>query len=158
MEKPIEAIESFIKTIAKHMNLECRVDVREEEKPYGRMISASLFSPQDGRFLIGKNGQNLQAFEYLVRIFCARKIPDIAGVILDINDYRRLKAQQALEIARQAVLRVRATQKAEALVPMSAYERRVVHMELAACTDIATESIGEEPNRRVVVKPFSLDL
>lgn len=158
MEKPTETIESFIKTVAKHMNFECLVDVREEEKPHGRMISISLSSSQDSRFLIGRNGQNLQALEYIIRVFCARKIPDIAGVILDINDYRHFKAQHAIEMARQAVARVRATQKAEALTPMSSYERRVVHMELAACADIATESIGEDPNRRVVIKPFSLDI
>ena len=71
-----------------------------------------------------------------------------------LNDYKKSKAQYAIELARAALARVRNSQKAEALIPMSAYERRVVHMELASCPDIITESIGEEPQRRIVIKPF----
>jgi len=75
-------------------------------------------------------------------------------VLIDINDYRKSRTNYLMDLARQAVGRVRNTQKAEALVPMTPYERRVVHMELASCPDITTESIGEEPHRRVVIKPF----
>ena len=56
--------------------------------------------------------------------------------------------------ARAAVAKVRNTRRAEALAPMSPYERRVVHMELASYSDVITESIGQEPQRRIVVKPL----
>jgi spoIIIJ-associated protein len=153
----IQAVKEFIETAMRHMQIECQVEVSGEEKQVGQALSVMLLSPRDGRFLIGKGGQNLQAFECLVRAFCARNVPHATNVFVDINDYRRLKAQQAIETARQVVARVRASQKAEALAPMTSYERRIVHMELAACTDIATESIGEGANRRVIIKPFSLD-
>ena len=76
------------------------------------------------------------------------------NLILDVNDYRKSRAIYLIDLAKQAVNRVRNTQKAEALLPMTSYERRVVHMELASCPDIATESIGEEPYRRVVIKLY----
>jgi len=58
--------------------------------------------------------------------------------------------EKALEVAH----RVRISKKAEALVPMSSYERRLVHVELASYADLETESIGEEPKRRIVIKPL----
>ncbi len=153
MTPSADAIKQFIETLIQYIHPECRTDINEEEKPNGRMIVASIASPQGGRFLIGKNGQNLQALECLVRAFCARKAQDVIGVTVDINDYRRLKAQQALDAARHTVARVRSSQKAEALAPMNAYERRIVHMELANFAGIKTESEGEGEARRVVIKP-----
>ncbi len=83
-----------------------------------------------------------------------RKIRDAGNIVADVNDYRRSRTSYVVNLAKEAVMRVRSTQKAEALLPMSAYERRIVHMELASCPDIATESIGAEPQRRIVVKPY----
>ena len=79
---------------------------------------------------------------------------DVAGISVDVNDYKRSRASYVIDVAKQAVTKVRNTQKAEVLSPMSAYERRGVHMELASCPDIATESIGDEPNRKIIIKPY----
>ena len=74
--------------------------------------------------------------------------------MVDLNDYRKLRARQVVEKAVEAAHRVRVSKKAEALIPMSSYERRLVHVELASYVDIETESIGEEPKRRIVIKPL----
>jgi spoIIIJ-associated protein len=58
-------------------------------------------------------------------------------------------------MVRNVVARVRDTRRSQALLPMSSYERRIVHMELASYTDVASESTGEDPHRRVVIKPLS---
>ena len=72
---------------------------------------------------------------------------------LDINGYKDQRTKRVIEFARQAADRVKATQKPEVLFPMSAFERRLVHVELVSDKDILTESIGEEPKRRVVIRP-----
>lgn len=140
-----------LKKITGFMKLDCRIEVVPDED--GKGVFVSVHSPEEGRFLIGKNGQSLKALEHIVRLLAVRSSEGLA-VTLDVNDYKKSKAQYAVEVARQALSRVRNTQKAEALTPMSPYERRMVHMELASCPDITTESIGEEPQRRVVIKPF----
>ncbi len=150
-------VTAFVQSLVQHLGVSCEVDVREEPRGEGVFLAVSLSAPDGARTLIGRNGQTLSALENIIRAACARRCSEVVGVSVDANDYRRLKAQQVAEVARQAVARVRDTQKAEALPPMSSYERRIVHMELAAHSDIATESIGEEPHRRVVIKPFSLD-
>ena len=115
-------------------------------------------SEKDLSMLIGKNGQNLNAFEHLVRLMVFHKnisqeLKEL-NFVVDINDYRKSRARYILDLARSAASRVASSQKAEALVPMSSYERRLVHTELASNRDIQTESIGEEPRRRIVIKPL----
>lgn len=122
----------------------------------------SIESENDLSVLIGKNGQNLNALEHLVKIIVFRKTPadenfEQNAFLVDINGYRKSRAHYILEVARNAARRVVDSQKAEALIPMNPYERRLVHTELASLKEIQTESIGEEPRRRVVIKPLILE-
>jgi spoIIIJ-associated protein len=149
------AITEVLRKITGFMNLECQIDYREQTNAEGKTLLVSLYAPENARFLIGKNGQNLRALEHLTRVIFSRKFPEQPrSITIDVNDYRKAQAAQAIEAAKQIVYKVRNTKKSEALIPMSSYERRMVHMELAAYPDVTTESIGEEPHRRVVVKLF----
>ena len=145
-------IEEAVKKLTGYMNLECRVEFREQKNEKCALF-VSVHTPEDAKFLIGRNGQILQALEHVIRLMFIKDI-EALGLMLDVNDYRKSRDTYLVDLAKEAVNRVRNTQKAEALVPMTPYERRVVHVELATCSDIATESIGEEPYRRVVVKPY----
>ncbi len=153
MEQNKEKISETVKKIVGFMNLDCQVEVREESGPESKVIMVSVYTPDNARFLIGKNGQNLKAFEHLVRSMLLKN-KDAQSIVIDVNDYKKSRASFVVDVAKQAVSRVRNTQKAEVLTPMSAYERRIVHMELAAYPDVATESIGDEPQRRIVIKPY----
>ncbi len=156
-------LQETIKKIASFMNLDCQIELREQKDvaltaslANGRerhTLFVSVYASEDANLLIGRNGQNITALEHVLRLMFVKNTDDLS-LILDVNDYRKSRASYLIDIAKQAIGRVRNTQKAEALVPMTPYERRVVHMELAACPDVATESIGEEPYRRVVIKPY----
>ncbi len=150
-----ELISETLLKMGQFMNIECQVEFKEElDDRNSKSLLISIYTPDSARFLIGKNGQNLKSLEQVLRAMHAKNMSDFNNIVVDVNDYRRSRAMYVLDIARQAVTRVRSTQKSEALMPMSPYERRIVHMELASCPDIATESIGAEPNRRIVVKPY----
>lgn len=150
-----EKITETIQKMVGFMDLECQIETKEEiDDRNVKSLLVSVFVPDNARFLIGKNGDNLKSFEHVLRAIFLKKNPDMGNIVLDINDYKKSKLSYIGEIARQAVTRVRSTQKSEALIPMNAYERRIVHMELASCPDIATESIGTEPQRRIVIKPY----
>ncbi|OGN34452.1 MAG: hypothetical protein A3I39_03400 [Candidatus Yanofskybacteria bacterium RIFCSPLOWO2_02_FULL_47_9b] len=148
-----QRITNVINRVTEAMNVSCRVEFSQEERNGTTIITASLYAPDHAHLLIGKNGQNLQALEHLVRAV-SLKDSSATAIMLDVNDYKKSKASQVLELARAAVAKVRNTRRAEALAPMSPYERRVVHMELASYSDVITESIGQEPQRRIVVKPL----
>ncbi|HXK40820.1 MAG TPA: R3H domain-containing nucleic acid-binding protein [Candidatus Paceibacterota bacterium] len=144
-----------VKKMAGFMNIECQIEAREEPADsHGEgAVVVSVQTLDNARFLIGKNGQNLKALEHVLRAMLVKDGKE-GTIILDVNDYKKSRATYLIDVAKQTVTRVRNTQKAEALFPMSAYERRIVHMELAAYPDIATESVGAEPQRRVVIKPY----
>lgn len=127
----------------------------------GEVTMVAIDSKTDSRMLIGKNGQNLDAFEHLVRLIAFRKIgrdqfANNNNFIIDIDDYRKTHSQSLLENVMRVADRVIATQRAEALSPMNAYERKLVHTELACFKELKTESVGEEPRRRVIIKPISI--
>lgn len=158
MDNPVNIKEMLVEAIQKmvgFMDLECRIDVSEEvdDKNIKTLVLA-IYTPDNARFLIGKNGQNLKSLEQVLRSMFLKKTTDIHNIVVDVNDYKKSRVTYVVDLARQVVARVRNTQKSEALLPMSAYERRIVHMELASYPDIATESIGAEPNRRIVVKLY----
>lgn len=105
-------------------------------------------------FLIGQAGATLNALQYLARILVQKKNGQAVKFLLDINHYRRsridLLRQLARDIAKQALLK----RVAVTLQPMSAYERRVIHMALCDHPEVNTESIGEGLDRKVVVRPI----
>jgi spoIIIJ-associated protein len=152
-ENQKQTINAVITRFAEALGVSCRVELGEELREGRTIVTVGLYAPDCAHLLIGKNGQNLQALEHLVRVATIKDSPTTA-IVVDVNDYRKAKASQVIELARRAVAKVRSTRRAEALAPMSSYERRVVHMELASVPDIITESIGQDPQRRIVVKPL----
>ena len=89
----------------------------------------------------------------LLRALVKKDMPEGTYIELDINDYKEKKSEYLRETAKETADEVSLTGKEKSLSPMSSYERRIIHMELSARTDVVTESRGEDPDRRIVVKP-----
>lgn len=110
---------------------------------------------EEPKVLIGQNGQTLAEIQRLLKVVLSRKIPEQFYVDLDINDYKKKKTEYLKETARELADEVALTKKEKILAPMPAYERRIIHLELADRKDITTESIGQEPERSVVIRSYS---
>jgi spoIIIJ-associated protein len=109
---------------------------------------------EEPQVLIGQGGQRLLEIQRLLQAILKRKFDFDFYLDLDINDYKKKKKEYLKELAQTTADQVTLLKKAKELPPMPAYERRVIHLELATRQDITTESIGKEPERRVVVKPY----
>ena len=105
------------------------------------------------RVLIGERGTILACVERLLKAILQKKLGQEFYLNADINEYKKKKAQYLRELAEEVADRVALTKEEESLPAMSSFERRIVHLQLALRPDIKTESIGEEPERRVIVKP-----
>jgi spoIIIJ-associated protein len=103
--------------------------------------------------LIGRKGERLSALQHLVNLMLSRELGTWTRVLVDVEDYRGRRERQLREIAERAAQRVIETGKMLQLEPMPALERRWIHLALRNHQDVATQSIGEEPNRRIVVLP-----
>lgn len=128
------------------------------ENSNDNFLVVSIESDGDLSMLIGKNGQNLSAFDHMARLLVNKNLAGAEGApvnfIVDVNDYRKSRTNYLVDVARNVAKRVIQARRAEALPPMNAYERRLVHTELASFKELQTESIGQEPRRRVVIKPM----
>ncbi|TME75689.1 MAG: KH domain-containing protein [Chloroflexi bacterium] len=101
--------------------------------------------------LIGRGGENLVALQQIVSAITSKRVGRSVHVPIDIEGYRRRREDQLREIAQRVGSRVRASGQAVTLEPMLAYERRIVHLSVQGQQGLKTESVGMEPNRRVVI-------
>jgi spoIIIJ-associated protein len=106
------------------------------------------------KILIGQNGQTLNDIQQLLKAIIKHKTGfNDFYLNIDINDYKKKKAEYLKEMARYLADEVSLSKQEKILEPMSPYERRIIHLELLKREDIKTESIGEGKERRVVIKP-----
>src|SRR5207237_1855942 len=101
--------------------------------------------------LIGRGGENLVALQQITSAITSRRVGRTVHVPLDIEGYRHRREEQLREIARRVASRVRTSGQAVTLEPMLAYERRIVHLAVQDTPGVKTESVGSDPNRRVVI-------
>ena len=103
--------------------------------------------------LIGRKGERLSALQHLVNLLLSKRVGEWTRILVDVEDYRGRREGQLRDLANRAAERVVETGKMLQLEPMPALERRWIHLALRDHERVATQSIGEEPNRRVVVVP-----
>ena len=108
---------------------------------------------QDAAHLVGKQGEVLNATQYLVNIIAGRRFNNGVRATLDGNNYRRKREARLEAMATELAKQVRARGEEAVLDALPAFERRVVHKVLSTLEGITTYSEGEEPNRRVVIAP-----
>jgi spoIIIJ-associated protein len=107
------------------------------------------------KVLIGQNGQTLAEMQHLLKSLLRRKVQSDFYIDLDINDYKKKKAEYLKSSALEFADEVAITGKEKILPPMSSYERRIVHMQLSSRKDVITESVGNEPERKIIIKPYT---
>lgn len=146
--------EEIIRQFFEKMTFEAAVEVSPQ-------VDNSLpvrVKTDDPQILIGQGGETLAEIQRLLRMVLLRQAEALgeAGdfyVDLDINEYKEKKIKYLKEMAKEAADDVALMKKEKELPPMPAYERRIVHLALAGRTDVVAESVGEEPERRVVIGP-----
>jgi spoIIIJ-associated protein len=108
---------------------------------------------EDLNVLVGTNGETLDALQELTRLAVLRQSKRRVRLLLDINGFRARQRAQLVASVKATVEQVIRTGEDHELQPMSPAERKVVHDAVAGIEGARTESLGEEPNRRVVIRP-----
>ena len=104
-------------------------------------------------FLIGHQGQSLDALQSILHLTVLRQTGEQVTVLIDINGYKDQRAEKIQNMAKSYIDRVRFFQKDVELPPMDPWERRQIHMFVAEYDDVISESSGEGRDRRVTLKP-----
>jgi spoIIIJ-associated protein len=142
----------ILEQLLAHIGFAARVDVETGETSRLNVLGEAQEREELGA-LIGRKGERLSALQHLVNLMLSRQMGTWTRVLVDVEDYRGRRERQLREIADRAAKKVVETGKMLQLEPMPALERRWVHLALKGNPDVATQSIGEEPNRRIVVLP-----
>ena len=147
-----EEIKKIVNEFFEKMGFEVEIEIKT---PQDLTIPIDL-KAEEPQVLIGKNGETLLEIQRLLKVILKRKIaPDKNFYVdLDINNYKKKKIEYLKEMARMSADEVSLSKKEKILAPMPAYERRIIHLEIAQRRDVATESIGQEPERYVVIRPY----
>ncbi len=152
-KKQLEVIKNTVQELVEKTGFSPAVEIIESGKPEEENVVCNVTIGEDSHILIGQYGVNLQALQHIARLLVRKKTDEKIKFVLDVNNYRQEKNKSVADLARQAAEQALREGRAIIMRPMSAYERRLVHMELAGDTNIVTESIGEGESRKVVVKP-----
>ena len=103
--------------------------------------------------LIGRRGEKLASLQHIVNLIVARREGQLNRIMIDVENYRGRREDQLRDVADRAAQRVAQSGKIIQLEAMPAMERRIVHLALAEHESVRTQSVGVEPNRRVVILP-----
>ena len=121
-------------------------------KTEGKVMKINLVGDNMG-IIIGKRGDTLDALEHLVNLCVNKGDGEYMKVILDTENYRARREQTLIKLAKNLASSVTRNGRKITLEPMHSNERRIIHATLQNHSDVDTFSIGEEPNRKVVIAP-----
>jgi len=150
-------IKKIIKQLFKSIGIkEIEIDIKKDSSlKYKESLMIYITAkPEYVEDLIKEGAVGLSSLQYLLRLIIFRKNLSNDFIILDINNYKEKREEYLNKLAQETADNVRKIKKPITLEPMSAYERRIIHLKLAEQSDIATESTGLEPERKVIVRPY----
>lgn len=146
-EDIINEIKQELTKIINMMGLQCNFEIKQRNQ----MTTITIFS-DNNNILIGKQGRTIEALSIILKQYLYNELGFNFPFTIDVGEYK-LKHQKQLErLAKNIVKEVKATKIDVKLDPMNSYERRVIHTIIGEYENVKTESVGEEPNRAVVVK------
>jgi spoIIIJ-associated protein len=111
---------------------------------------------EDLGILIGRRGQTMASLQYVVRLIMAHKMQVQLPIVLDVEGYKQRRCEGLRMLAARLAEQVKNRKVPFTMEPMSAFERRVIHLTLADHPDVVTESIGFGDARKVVITPKTL--
>lgn len=139
----------FLNGILKRMGMESEITCQFSEENNSKYIN---ISGKGMGVLIGRRGETLNAIQYLCSLVGNKGGEDYHRVVIDAENYRGRREQALLKLAANKADDVRRSGRSITLEPMNPYDRRVLHSALQDNPNVTTHSVGDEPNRRVVIE------
>jgi len=152
----VDTAAQTVDDILRILGIDAEISIREPLTPgdgLGSVLAVIDIKGEDLGLLIGRRGDTLVALQYLVNLILNRKHPGKGGITIDVEHYRHRNEERIISLAKRMGDRVRESGNPITLEPMSAAERRLVHITFADDQDLETNSIGDGENRKVVISP-----
>lgn len=149
MEKAVKKAKDITKDLLKKLKVDAKVEATEKDS----VININL-EGEDLGLLIGYHGENLEAMQLIIGLMVNKNIDneEWVPINLDVGGWRDERIQVLRTMVEKATIEVESAKEPIELPTMSASQRRMVHMIIADFPGFISESAGEEPNRKVVIK------
>ncbi|WP_299027306.1 RNA-binding cell elongation regulator Jag/EloR [uncultured Thermanaerothrix sp.] len=153
--KAVEVAQRVVGELLDHMKVHARLRVRIQPPQEENAQSVVWVEVQgdDLSILIGRRSETLNALQYISSLIVSREMGVWVPLVIDVQGYRARRERQLRILARRMAEQAVLTGRRQVLEPMPANERRIIHLELRDHPEVMTESIGEEPNRKVTIVP-----
>jgi spoIIIJ-associated protein len=145
-ESKADVAADFLSKVFDKMNVEVEIEVLED----GDSICLNV-SGRDSGIIIGRRGETMDSLQYLTNLIVNKNTDNYVKVTLDIENYRSRREETLVKLANRLAAKVVKLRKSITLEPMNPYERRIIHSSLQNNRNVETYSVGEEPNRKVVI-------
>jgi len=145
-ESNVDKAKEFLASVLEKMKVDAEITAEETEDSILLKVKGD-----DIGIVIGRRGETLDALQYLTSLVINKNREQYKRVIIDIENYRQKREETLIKLANRLADRVVKYKKNITLEPMNPYERRVIHSSLQDHKYVETYSIGEEPNRKVVI-------
>ncbi len=152
-EKPLEVATQVVRDLLQRMKVEATVSteyIAPEDSQDQRMILVEI-QGDDLSILIGRRSETLNALQYISSLIIGKQLDRWVPLMIDVQGYRSRRERQLRQLARRMAEQCIHTGRRQVLEPMPANERRLIHLELKDHPKVSTESIGEEPSRKVTI-------
>ena len=151
-------VKEIVRELLDHMGVEADVMAIDNPSilPMTEEDAPTIFIDVVGNdlgMLIGRRGEHLAQFQYLVNLICSKQMKDARRVVIDVEGYRTRREESLIGLAERVSRQVARSHRAMLMEPMPANERRIIHLKLREHPEVYTESTGEGSQRRVEVRP-----
>jgi spoIIIJ-associated protein len=146
--------EKTVSELLEKMRIAAKLSVSygEEDDEGRRPVCVELHGDDLG-VLVGRRAEILNSLQYIVNLIVSKQLERWVQIVLDVEGYRNRHEVNLRKMARRMAEQVAQTGKRQMLEPMSAADRRIIHLELRDHPQVTTQSIGEEPGRKVTIVP-----
>jgi spoIIIJ-associated protein len=159
-QKLIDLSKSILEDLLKLMSINAQVTVENplivEESGTTPAVTFNIAGDDDVGILIGRHGQTISSLQYILRVMIARRETMPPPIIIDVDGYKMRRYEALRATAKRLAEQVKSRKTPFTLEPMSAFERRIIHLTLANDPGVSTQSIGEGDARKVVISPKNI--
>jgi spoIIIJ-associated protein len=145
-----ETINIILEKMKVHADVKVRLGSGDENRVQPVLID---IEGNDLSFLIGRKAETINALQYITSLIVDRECGRWVPLQIDVQHYRQRREEELRKLARRIAEQVVSTGRRQVLEPLPPNERRIIHLELRDNPNVVTESIGEDPRRKVTVRP-----
>jgi spoIIIJ-associated protein len=151
MKKTLSLAEKMANELLSLMGTKVQVKASEDKK--NEAVRIDIETEEETGLLIGRHGETIEAIQSILGMMLKKKTGDWVRIIVDVGGWREKQEERLRDLATQTAERAKETGEGQPLYNLSPAQRRIIHLAFADDSDIETESVGEDEERYLIIRP-----